>query len=352
MSENILLGPLRRYEFYSYCSNFISELYKTVTQELYGDIHWEWSYYNNNDFAIPRSWNSTGRTAANQGTITAKNVKDPSMFFTISMNFSRFYTTYDYVDYTRSYVWRVGLRNNGADVKPDLYTNVGHMTEIPLNTCIQDGGTRTHNAVNTFYKWNLFITDTYIFFYGEPQGGNQAYPVRLYMGRLRALEQEDPLIANDFVGIFGHYPSGLNNDEDELMYRAGRGYVRSSRNGQPNAQYHFATSSQVPSPGVGGRFFISPFYVWHENEGIRGEFYGVKTAVLRDSSMYPDGSILDLGDERYYVFHALSQQNPSTYQGWVSTAGGVFSGQPYFFDSPLLLGGGQRVLLFEIEKEV
>lgn len=80
MAENILLGALRRYEFYSYCTNFIQTLYDTVTQDLYGDIHWEWTLSTNNSYATPRAWNRSTMTSSNMGTITAKNIKDPSMF--------------------------------------------------------------------------------------------------------------------------------------------------------------------------------------------------------------------------------------------------------------------------------
>lgn len=354
MADNILLGALRRYEFYSNISNFLQELYKTVTQELYGDIHWEWGFSTNNAYALPRAWNYQSQTGSYQGTITAKNKKDPSMFFTLCTNLSRWAwnNTNDHA-YYQSYLLRTGFRNNGTSVIPDLYTNVGAVTEIPFHTGqsgVEYGSGNKH--VNVYYKWNLFITDQYIFIYGEPQGNlDVAYPFRLYMGRLKPFEAEDPQVANDFVGIFGHYPQGMNDSNDNLKYSAGRGYVRTSRNGTPNTLYHFATSSQIPSPGVGGRFFISPFYVWHGKEGVRGEFYGIRTAVLKDASKYPSGSLLDLGDERYYIFHALTQANPATHQAWYATNGAYYKGQPYFLDSSLLLGGGQRVLLFEIEKE-
>ncbi|QZN75063.1 MULTISPECIES: hypothetical protein [unclassified Paenibacillus] len=354
MAENILLGALRRYEFYSYSSNLIAELYKTVSQDLYGDIHWNWTYEPSNEYSIPRSWTHPSRSDANLGTLTAQNIKDPSMFFTISMNVSRFYTPNYSRDCTRSYMLRTGLRNNGSIVKPDLYTNVGAVTEIPLNTCINEAYSNLSNAPNVYWKWTLFTNFNYIYLFGEAQNyiGDAAYPVRLYLGRMKSFEEEDPLVANDFVGIFGHYPVGMNIAGVELKHNTGRGYVRTSRNGTSNALYHFSTSSQVPSPGLGGRYFISPFYVWHGTEGVRGEFFGIRTAVLRNSSMYPDGSILDLGDERYYVFHVNVQQHPATHQGFFATNGAYYNGQPYFFDSPLLLGGGQRVLLFEIEKEV
>ncbi|ATO48570.1 hypothetical protein P4V86_03410 [Brevibacillus laterosporus] len=350
MAENILLGGLRRYEFYSYCSDFPQELNKVVNQDLYGDIHWKWTYIPDNPYAKPKASNSSHNSYPNEGTITAQNVKDPSLFFTICLNYSYFYSNSKYPK--RNYVLRTGFRNNGADVKPDLFTDVGAITEIPFHVTTESTSTSDY-LYNVYFKWSLLITDRYIFLYGEPQTYQGiAIPVRIYFGRLKPFEAEDPLIANDFVGVFSHYPCGLNDANDELKYRAGRGYVRSSRNGTKNALYHFATSSQVPSPGVGGRFFISPFYVWHATEGVRGEFQGVRTAVLKDASKYPDGSILDLGTERYHVFHAFSESNPDSYEGWYATDGKYYKGQPYFFDSPLLLGGGQRVLLFEIEREV
>lgn len=362
MAENILLGALRRYEFYSYCSNFIKTLYDTVTQDLYGDIHWEWSYSDNNNYAVSKSWN-TGKanSVGNLGTISAKNIKDPNLYFTMCLNIPSHIYNNDNNGYAASgkgYILRTGLRNNGSSVIPDLYTNVGAVSEIPFHAVNMTSATSwdyrgSNIMINVYWKWTVFITDSYIFLYGEPQTNlDYAYPFRLFMGRVKPFEEEDPLIADDCVGVFSHFPLGLNDAEDELKYRAGRGYMRSSRNGTPNALYHFSTSSQVPSPGVGGRFLISPFYVWHDIEGARGEFYGIRTAVLKDASKYPDGSILDLGDERYYVFHAFNQAHPSLHQGFYVTNGATYYGQPYFFDSPLLLGGGQRVLLFEIEKEV
>ncbi|PYE51400.1 hypothetical protein HUB98_05285 [Paenibacillus barcinonensis] len=360
MAENILLGALRRYEFYSYCSTFIKTFYDTVTQDLYGDIHWEWTYSTTNTYAQPKSWNTGLNSIANQGTITAKNLRDSNLFFTISMNSS----SYTYASdnsrgaYSKNYVLRTGLKNNGVTIIPDLYKELGAISEVPFHTMdynsVYSGDyQRVHTAVNVYWKWNLFISENYIFIYGEPQTNlNVAYPFRMYLGKIKAFEEEDPLIADDSVGIFSHFPHGMIDNDDELKFRTGRGYMRSSRNGTPNALYHFATSSQVPSPGVGGRFFISPFYVWHETEGARGEFHGIRTAVLRDASKYPDGSILDLGDERYYIFHALNQAHPAANQQFYATNGTAYAGQPYFFDSPLLLGGGQRVLLFEIEKEV
>lgn len=360
MAENILLGALRRYEFYSYCSTFIKTLYDTVTQDLYGDIHWEWSYSTTNTYSQPKSWNTGKIGVANLGTISAKNIKDPSMFFTICMNSSSY--NYDnnnsYGAMSKNYVLRTGLKNNGSNVVADLYTTLGSISEIPFHTMdaasvYNYSHSSINAAVNIYWKWSLFITENYIFLFGEPQTNlNLAYPFRMYLGRVKAFEEEDPLIAIDNVGIFSHFPHGLIDNDDELKYRTGRGYMRTSRNGTPNAMYNFATSSQVPSPGVGGRFFISPFYVWHETEGARGEFHGIRTAVLKDASKYPDGSILDLEDERYYVFHAFDQAHPATNQQFYATNGTAYAGQPYFFDSPLLLGGGQRVLLFEIEKEV
>ncbi|WMT39274.1 hypothetical protein RE628_17635 [Paenibacillus sp. D2_2] len=244
MAENQLLGALRRYEFYSNISNFLSELFATVTQDLYGDIHWEWNYYNNNEYAIPKCWNYPSSTGGNQGTITAKNVKDPSMFFTICLNISRWWYNSSYGPWYLNYVLRTGLRNNGATVVPDLYTNVGDVSEIPVHTVPQSLEYNMGNKqVNPYYKWTLFTTEEYIFIYGEPQTlTDRAYPVRLYLGRLKPFEEEDPIVANDFVGIFGHYPPGLIDTDDELRYRTGRGYVRSSA---MELQTHCITSQQA-----------------------------------------------------------------------------------------------------------
>lgn len=328
MAENQLLGSLRRYEFYATTTTFASELYNTMSQELYGDIHWEWGYSANNTYANSKVWSGTNHNVVNYGTITAKNVKDPSMFFTICVTLSCVNSWSDRMSY-KNHIMKVGIRNNGSSVIPDLSTNVGSRSEIPFQTgdSYVNSSATTSSHVNTYYKWTVFTAEDYIFVYGEPQNyPAQAYPVRLYMGRLKPFEDEDPLIANDFVGVFSHFPMSLDDAEDELKYSSGSGYVRSSRNGTPNALYHFATSSQVPSPGVGGRFFISPFYVWHGNEGVRGEFHGVRTAVLRDASKYPDGSILDLGRSGTTCFTPPPRHTPLPTKGGLQRVGRMLTG--------------------------
>ena len=113
MAENILLGALRRYEFYSYCSTLIKTLYNTVTQDLYGDVHWEWSYSNTNSMLNLSRWNTgLNRGMLIMGTITAQNIKDPSMFFTICMNSSRYNydTNNSHGSHSKNYVLRTGLK--------------------------------------------------------------------------------------------------------------------------------------------------------------------------------------------------------------------------------------------------
>ena len=36
------------------------------------------------------------------------------------------------------------------------------------------------------------------------------------------------------------------------------------------------------------------------------------TACLKDATQHPDGTILDLGENKYYVFHVIDQQMPAT----------------------------------------
>lgn len=353
-SVNKYIHDMRRYEFFSNITSLFTTLVNIMNQELYGDIHWTWTYYNNNQYAVPTAWNNPNNKGSNMGTITIANRYDPNLFFTLCLNYS-VHNTY-YGTFPHCYVLRVGLFNNGSDVKPDLYTDVGANSEIPFHTC-NPNTVDSNELKNINYKWNVFTTKNFVFLFGEPQDNSEfAYPFRLYLGKLRPFEQEDPTISSDFVGVFSHFPSAFNQGDSyyHLRYNCGRGYVRKARNGTKYALYNLVTSSQITSPGLGGRFFISPFYVFQPNEGVRGEFYGLRTAVLRskDVGTYPDGSVLDLGTERYYVFHVNDQPNPSTHQGWRDTSGGYHYGQPVFFDSPMLMGGGQRVLLFELNKGV
>ena len=59
---------------------------------------------------------------------------------------------------------------------------LGAVTEIPFNTWINSVYSIQYSSINTavnvYWKWSLFITENYIFLFGEPQTNlNLAYPI-------------------------------------------------------------------------------------------------------------------------------------------------------------------------------
>ncbi|MDR6720395.1 MULTISPECIES: hypothetical protein [Paenibacillus] len=307
---------------YSWVST-ITEFSTNAEIQMAGDSWWDVKKYAASAVTGGGNWGNTVFT----------NQSDKSLCFTMAFQNST----------TPSIRW--GLMNNETP-RVDVYLDSPdkQMTDTPFSC---DTGT-----YNITYKWTLFTTNKGVFIHGEYQNYiNYAYPVRIYMGRMNPLEPEDPAISNDFVGIFTHMPSNVSNNSNSTYgdYNVGRGVVRKSRNGTKYEYYNFTTDAQLTSPGVGGRYYVNPFMVFNPSEGVRGQFADIYTACLKDASQHPDGSILDLGDNKYYVFHVVDQQMPynGNYTRWYTSSNNVRYCVPCFFGSNNVMGG-QRVILFKI----
>ncbi|SCY91788.1 hypothetical protein SAMN05720606_11224 [Paenibacillus polysaccharolyticus] len=307
---------------YSWVST-ITEFANNVEAQMSGDAWWE----------VKKYATAAVTGGGNWGNVVFTNLMDRSLAFTVAIQSGNGATI------------RWGILNNStpkADVHLDSPDK--QMTDTPF--------TSGANNTNTTYKWTVFTTINGIFVHGEYQNNTTyAYPIRIYMGRLNPLEQEDPAIANDFVGIFTHMPSNISNANSATYgdYNVGRGIVRKSRNGTKYEYYNFTTDAQLTSPGVGGRYYVNPFMVFNPSEGVRGQFADVHTACFKDASQHPDGSILDLGENKYYVFHVVDQPMPynGNYTLWYTSLGNARYSVPCFFGSNNVMGG-QRVILFKI----
>ncbi|WMT39273.1 hypothetical protein RE628_17630 [Paenibacillus sp. D2_2] len=242
----------------------------------------------------------------------------------------------------------MGMENSGDTAVPDLWVNPPSgmdkfQTETPF-MCYS-------SQYNINYKWTVITNEDIIFIHGEVMNNTTVgYPVRIFLGKCQALETEDPAIANKFYGIFPHMPFAVNDNNNADQYDTPRGFVRTSRNGSEYALYNFSTES-LPSPGIGSRYYVTPFMIYHPQEGVRGEFKGMRSIVFKNGIQHPDGSILDLGtDGKFYVFHVVDQDYPNSDTGryYNHSNGGVMYSRPKFFHGARLLGGGQRAVLFQI----
>lgn len=302
----------------------ISEFSNNAEIQMAGDSWWEVKKYAAAAVGGGGNWGNT----------VFKNLADNSLCFTMA-NHAASYNA----------VIRWGMMNNPTP-KVDVYTDSPGkvLSETPFSA--------SGNQYNITYKWTLFTTKDMVFIHGEYQNyTGYAFPIRIFLGRLTALELEDPAIANDFVGIFTHMPSNVNNNNNLASgdFNVGRGVVRKSRNGTLYEYYNFTTDAQLTSPGVGGRYYVNPFMVFNPSEGVRGQFADMFTACLKDASQHPDGSILDLGENKYYVFHVIDQQMPATsiHAQWYTSSNNIRYCNPCFFGSNHVMGG-QRVILFKI----
>lgn len=312
---------IRRYEFTCTLSAFTQSLVDALNNG--NDPYWD-------RLRTTTSWD-------NWGCVVLTNKKDPNMRFTMSV-----------IAHSWGVNIRWGLRNQGSTYKPDLFTNppsgiTNYYTEMPF-MCYS-------NQYNITYKWTVITNDEYVFIHGERQNYHEyGYPVRIFMGRCNPLEPEDPAVANKFYGVFTHMPVDAYDSNQADQYNTGRGVVMASRNGSPYTYYNFSTDS-LPSPGIGGRYYVTPFMVFHNQEGVRGEFNGMRSIVFKNGARHPDGSILDLGaDGRYYVFHVVDQDYPNYDWGryyYVSNGHQRYF-RPVFFHGARILDGGQRALLFQI----
>ncbi|MEK4662838.1 hypothetical protein MHH93_13125 [Priestia sp. FSL H7-0729] len=314
---------IRRHEFTSTLSLLTSTLVNTLKDAL--DPYWD-------------TIHTAETTYANWGNALLTNKKNASMRFTMCV-----------WAHARGVNIRWGLKNLGSNAaSPDLFVN----PPVDSDKFMMETPFLCHNVqYNVNYKWSVITNEDILFIHGESLNyPERAYPVRIFLGKCQALEQEDPAIANKFYGIFPHMPLSASDNNIADQYDTPRGVVMTSRNGTEYALYNFGTES-IPSPGVGSRYYVTPFMVYHPSEGARGEFKGMRSIVFKNSAQHPDGSILDLGnDGKYYVFHVVDQDYPNTDYGryyYNSNQVPVYS-RPKFFHGARLLGGGQRALLFQI----
>ncbi|WP_339251186.1 hypothetical protein [Paenibacillus sp. FSL P2-0136] len=308
----------------------VYSLASTIATALVDDPNWVVAY----STVIPKPFNST-----NRGSMTFKNKADPTLYFMLNIN-----TQSNHFIQAGFYEAEGG--NIIADIGRD-YINSYNNAVTPLIT----------SGTGDFYykQLTVFTTSNFVYINGETDGTPTVYPLRLYMGRLMSYENEDPLVAKDFVGLFTHFPAGYNGSDytayDYSSKNVGQGFVKKSRNGTKNVVYNFCTSSQLVSPAVGGKFFISPFYVYENAEGVRGEFWDMYVVCFKDGSAYPDGSVLSVGNDRYYVFHVVDQLAPQSYNITAPGSNNQIYGRWYFFDTSFLRVGAdkpQRALLFKI----
>ncbi|MEK3838191.1 hypothetical protein [Paenibacillus sp. FSL R7-0128] len=310
----------------------VFSLASSIATALVDDPNWVVAY----STVIPKPFNNI-----NRGSMIFKNKTDPTLYFMLNINTQNNH-------FIQAGFYETDAGNIIADVGRD-YSYGYNNAVTPLNT----------SGTGDFYykQLTVFTTSNFVYINGEAESISIVYPLRLYMGRLIAYENEDPLIAKDFVGLFTHFPAGYNEyDQNSYSVSAknvGQGFVKKSRNGTKNVVYNFCTSSQLVSPAVSGKFFISPFYVYENTEGVRGEFWDIYVVCFKDGSAYPDGSVLSVGNDKYYVFHVVDQLAPQSYNITAPGGNSQIYGRWYFFDTSVLRnsGGGdkpQRALLFKI----
>lgn len=349
MTATVVQG-FRRYEFTSTVTSFLSTLAKEMNTYPYEDVNWKVTYFSNDPYSQPRAHNSRTRTYSSpQGSLTFESLRNSNLFFSLCLNISVFQHPYDNSWTTYGYQLRCGLNRPIIDSSPypDISLGLGEEANIPFHTA------SSNITLNITYKWAVFPLKEAIFIFGEAQNNiGYAYPFRLYLGKLSAYEKEDSTVEKDFIGVFSHAPIASDSNWTNSLYNVGRGVVKASRNNKKYELYNFCTSAQATSPGPSNRYFISPWYVFQPQEGVRGEFQQMKSVVFKDANQHPDGTMIDLDGKRYHVFHVNDQQQPTSMKSWIDFDGKGRAIQPYFFDSNMLLGDGQRAILFELPTEV
>ncbi|MDR6720396.1 MULTISPECIES: hypothetical protein [Paenibacillus] len=349
MTATVVQG-FRRYEFTSTVTSFLSTLAKEMNTYPYEDVNWKVTYYPKDPYSQPTSYTNNQLYGGTLGSLTLENLNDTSLLFSLCLNLSvnRASSTSAWITY--GYQLRCGMNRFSEDSGPypDISLDLGEEANVPFHS------TSGNITMNVTYKWTVFPLKETIFIFGEALNNiGYAYPFRLYLGKLSSYEKEDPAVEGGFVGIFSHAPIESNSEwANNNLYSVGRGVVRTSRNNKKYELYNFCTSAQATSPGLGNRYFISPWYVFQPKEGVRGEFQQMKSVVFKDSNQHPDGTMIDVDGKRYHIFHVTDQQQPIHYKYWIDIVGKSRFIQPYFFDSNMLLGEGQRAILFELPTEV
>lgn len=313
---------LNKYTFIGNPSNLLANIHSQLTN----DPNWETTKNNYYDGTWARN---------NDNLFLVNKVTPDELFFTMCMN----RWSYDYYLY---YGMSPSTVSTGGNPDPDLYHQRGWTYATPFST--------NSGNYNAQYDFTIWTNEDFIYIHGDLRNYQGiAFPVRIWMGRLTPHAVEDPAIAKDFVGIFPMIPFGeSNNDYAWTGQRTtGKGVVRKSLNGTGYRDYHFSTMAEMTSPGAGDIFHISPFYVWGDNEGVRGEFTGIRTAVLKNPAEYPDDTILDLGTDKYRIFYVTDNAVTTNSYYWIHSNNNR-TAYPRFFPSQQRYAGGQRVLLFKI----
>lgn len=314
---------LNKYTFVGNPSNLLANIHSQLTN----DPNWK---------TIKNSYNHSNFARNSDNLFLISKVAPDELFFTLCQN----QWSYDYYFY-------FGMKpivnpTTTVNPNPDVYNDRGWTYAMPFST--------NNGNYNAQYDFTIWTNEDFIYIHGDLKNyQGTSFPVRLWMGRLTPHAIEDPAVAKDFVGIFPMIPIG-ESDTDyawTMQKTTGKGVVRKSLNGTNCVDYHFSTMAEMTSPGAGDIFHISPFYVWANNEGVRGEFTGIRTAVLKNPAEYPDDTILDLGTDKYRIFY-VADEPVTTNTYYYIYNNNSRTGYPRFFPSQKRYAGGQRILLFKI----
>ncbi|MEK3838187.1 hypothetical protein [Paenibacillus sp. FSL R7-0128] len=326
------LGAIRRYSLPSYARiSFVTQLGNL----LVNDPFW----------TVVTLTPTNGINGATNGVIKLTNKEDPYMEFMVG------------VDWNASYgaVLRFGLKKQGTTPVLDCYSDSTKTTayDLPLQSYNNGYPAKTSNA-NAASQMTVITHKEYVFIMTTPITYTDTdYPVRLYLGRCKAFEEEDSVYGKEFFGIFGYLPLGLTGNSAVEYgnlngYVLSRGVTKKNRSNQLYGEYEFVGSSQIISPGPGGRVIMSPFLIGNAEEGVRGTFWDVNTAVFKNTNFYPDGSVIDIDGARYYVLHChIEAGSWYPYSAGATHNGSIYTYGYNFFDS-VTLPAGIRVMLFKI----
>ncbi|OKP97869.1 hypothetical protein [Paenibacillus sp. P46E] len=324
------LNAIRRYTLASYArAQFVNQLGILLANDPF--------------WTVISLTTTNGVTGATHGVIKLTNKADTNMEFLVGLDWS--------VNYGAAL--RFGLKKQGATPSLDCYTESGKSSQYDMALQLQNPGTPAkHMAAGALSRMDVITQKECIFVMTTPITYNDTdVPVRLYLGRCKAFEVEDNSYGREFYGVFGHVPLGVADAaslefSNATGYVVSRGVVKKNRSNQLYGEYDFVGSSQALSPGPGGRMIMSPFLLGNAQEGVRGTFWDVNTAVLRSTQFFPDGSVIDIDGARYYVLHCNIEAGSWWPQSAIATHTVVQYGYN-FFDS-VAVPFGTRVMLFKI----
>lgn len=321
------LSAIRRYTLASYTrAQFVNQMGNLLANDPF--------------WTVTSLTTTNGVTGATHGVIKLTNKADTNMEFLIGMDWST----------NSGAALRFGLKKQGATPSLDCYTESGKSGQYDMALQLQNPN--RYLDANALSRMDVITQKECIFVMTTPITYiDSDVPVRLYLGRCKPFEVEDNSYGSEFYGVFGHIPLGVSNAAslefaNATGYVVSRGVVKKNRSNQLYGEYDFVGSSQVLSPGPGGRIIMSPFLLGNAQEGVRGTFWDVNTAVLRSTQFFPDGSVIDIDGARYYVLHC--DINATSW--WPQSATATHSVVQYgynFFDS-VAVPFGTRVMLFKI----